>query len=137
MRATRDTLTKWIERLRAEAAEISRRKLTAFRPNGRAWALRQALSRCGEAVQRIRYADNETNYLPSARQGPRCSPIGFVAAAGCGLARTLDELEAAEAPLTAAAARLVLPPRGPIVLLGTQGPGRTGRATGTKWQSAS
>jgi formamidopyrimidine-DNA glycosylase len=63
--ATRDTLTLWIEKLRAEAATNFPEKVTAFRPDmavhGR---YRQPCPRCGNEIQRIRYADNETNYCP-------------------------------------------------------------------------
>jgi formamidopyrimidine-DNA glycosylase len=63
--ATRDTLTLWIDKLRAEAATNFPEKVTAFRPDmavhGR---YRQPCPRCGNEIQRIRYADNETNYCP-------------------------------------------------------------------------
>ena len=63
--ATRDTLTLWINKLRAEAASNFPEKVTAFRPDmavhGR---YRQPCPRCGNEIQRIRYADNETNYCP-------------------------------------------------------------------------
>jgi formamidopyrimidine-DNA glycosylase len=63
--ATRDTLTLWIDKLRAEAAKNFPEKVTAFRPDmavhGR---YRQPCPRCGNEIQRIRYADNETNYCP-------------------------------------------------------------------------
>ncbi|MGB8325570.1 MAG: DNA-formamidopyrimidine glycosylase family protein, partial [Candidatus Acidiferrum sp.] len=63
--ATRDTLTLWIDKLRAEAATNFPEKVTAFRPDmavhGR---YRQPCPRCGTEIQRIRYADNETNYCP-------------------------------------------------------------------------
>jgi formamidopyrimidine-DNA glycosylase len=63
--ATRDTLTLWIDKLRAEAAINFPEKVTAFRPDmavhGR---YRQPCPRCGQEIQRVRYADNETNYCP-------------------------------------------------------------------------
>ena len=63
--ATRDTLTLWIDKLRAEATTNFPEKVTAFRPDmavhGR---YRQPCPRCGNEIQRIRYADNETNYCP-------------------------------------------------------------------------
>jgi formamidopyrimidine-DNA glycosylase len=63
--ATRDTLTLWIDKLRAEAATNFPEKVTAFRPDmavhGR---YRQPCPRCGNEIQRIRYAGNETNYCP-------------------------------------------------------------------------
>jgi len=70
--ATRDVLTIWIERLRAEAGEGFPEKVTAFRKDmavhGR-YGL--ACPRCGEKIQRIRYADNETNYCARCQTGGR------------------------------------------------------------------
>lgn len=61
--ATRATLVEWTERLRAEAGGSFPEKVTAFRPemavHGR---YGQPCPVCGTPVQRIRYADNETNY---------------------------------------------------------------------------
>jgi len=63
--ATRATLQRWVEELRAEAAGEFPEKVTAFRENmavhGR---YKQPCTRCGANIQRIRYADNETNYCP-------------------------------------------------------------------------
>lgn len=63
--ATRETLTDWTIRLRAEAGDGFPEKVTAFRDemavHGR---FRQPCPVCGTAVQRIRYRDNETNYCP-------------------------------------------------------------------------
>ncbi len=61
--ATRATLTAWIDRLRTESGDGFPEKVTAFRPemavHGR---YGQPCPDCGSPVQRIRYADNETNY---------------------------------------------------------------------------
>jgi len=61
--ATRETLAEWTERLRDQAAGGFPEKVTAFRPemavHGR---FGQPCPVCGAPVQRIRYADNETNY---------------------------------------------------------------------------
>lgn len=63
--ATQAVLTEWIERLRTEAAVDFPEKVTAFRKemavHGR-YGLPCPV--CGTAVQRIRYAENETNYCP-------------------------------------------------------------------------
>lgn len=63
--ATRATLTEWTERLRSEYGGDFPKKVTAFRDgmavHGR---FRKPCPVCGTAVQRIRYADNETNYCP-------------------------------------------------------------------------
>lgn len=94
--ATRATLQLWIERLRAETGGGFPEKVTAFRPemavHGR---FGQPCPRCGEKIQRIRYADNETDYCA------RCQTAGKLLA-DRGLSRllkqdwprTLDELEA-------------------------------------------
>jgi formamidopyrimidine-DNA glycosylase len=68
--ATRATLTQWVERLRADAGEGFPEKVTAFRPemavHGR---YGKPCPVCGTAVQRIRYAENETNYCPRCQTG--------------------------------------------------------------------
>jgi formamidopyrimidine-DNA glycosylase len=61
--STQSTLRQWIDRLRAEARETFPEKVTAFREgmavHGR---FKQPCPVCAAPVQRIRYADNETNY---------------------------------------------------------------------------
>ena len=68
--ATRAVLTEWTERLRREAGEKFPEKVTAFREgmavHGR---FRQPCPSCGASVQRIRYADNETNYCAKCQTG--------------------------------------------------------------------
>jgi formamidopyrimidine-DNA glycosylase len=68
--ATRDRLTDWIERLRAETGEGFPERVTAFRAgmavHGR---YGEPCPDCGTAVQRIRHADNETNYCPRCQTG--------------------------------------------------------------------
>jgi formamidopyrimidine-DNA glycosylase len=70
--AMRATLTDWIERLRAEAKEGWPAKVTAFRPamavHGR---FGQPCPVCGTPVQRIVYAENETNYCARCQTGGR------------------------------------------------------------------
>ena len=68
--ATRETLRKWIDILRAEAGEKFPEKVTAFRP-GMAMHGKygEPCPRCGKKVQRIRYAANETNYCPTCQTG--------------------------------------------------------------------
>ena len=61
--ATRTTLVDWTERLRAEAGDDFPEKVTAFRPEMAVHGkFGQPCPVCGTPVQRIRYADNETNY---------------------------------------------------------------------------
>jgi formamidopyrimidine-DNA glycosylase len=68
--ATRETLALWIDRLRAESEAGFPEKVTAFRKemavHGR---YGEPCPRCGEEIQRIRYADNETNYCPRCQTG--------------------------------------------------------------------
>ncbi|HKH82098.1 MAG TPA: DNA-formamidopyrimidine glycosylase family protein [Gemmatimonadales bacterium] len=70
--ATRDTLQDWIVRLRKESGDKFPDKVTAFR-EGMAVHGRYKLpcSDCGTPVQRIRYADNETNYCARCQTGGR------------------------------------------------------------------
>lgn len=62
-KATHEVLEEWVVRLRAEAAGKFPGNVTAFR-EGMAVHGRygRPCPRCGAKVQRIRYADNETNY---------------------------------------------------------------------------
>ena len=66
--AVQDVLQEWTQRLRAETGEGFPEKVTAFREgmavHGR---YRQPCPTCGTPVQRIRYAENETNYCPSCQ----------------------------------------------------------------------
>jgi len=68
--AIRTTLTRWTDRLRAEAAGKFPENVTAFR-EGMAvhGCYNQPCPRCGTKIQRIRYASNETNYCPACQTG--------------------------------------------------------------------
>ena len=94
--AIRGVMTEWTGRLREEARESFPEKVTAFRPemavHGR---FGKPCPVCGTAVQRIRYAENETNYCP------RCQTEGRVLADRSlsrllkdDWPRTVEELEA-------------------------------------------
>jgi formamidopyrimidine-DNA glycosylase len=94
--ATRSTLTLWIERLRAEAETKFPEKVTAFR-EGMAVHGRygEPCPRCGEKIQRIRYADNETNYCARCQTGGRVlADRSLSRLLRSDWPRTLDELEA-------------------------------------------
>jgi formamidopyrimidine-DNA glycosylase len=63
--ATKVTLTEWTERLRRESKGDFPAKVTAFREEMAVHGkFGQPCPVCGTPVQRIRYADNETNYCP-------------------------------------------------------------------------
>ena len=94
--ATRATLTAWMDRLGAEAKNTFPEKVTAFRPemavHGR---FNLPCPRCGEKVQRIRYADNETNYCARCQTGGKVlADRSLSRLLGADWPRTLDELEA-------------------------------------------
>jgi len=77
--AMRETLTEWTARLRAEAGEGFPEKVTAFREemavHGR---YGEPCPVCKSPVQRIRYAENETNYCTAraARRKGGCWRTG-------------------------------------------------------------
>ncbi|MCP5368366.1 MAG: formamidopyrimidine-DNA glycosylase [Hyphomicrobiales bacterium] len=71
-RACEAVLAEWTGRLRAEAGEGFPEKVTAFRPEMAVHGkFGQPCPVCGTAVQRIRYASNETNYCPRCQTGGR------------------------------------------------------------------
>ena len=94
--ATRTTLQTWIDRFDAEAKRTFPEKVTAFRPemavHGR---FNLPCPRCCAPVQRIRYADNETNYCPTCQSGGKVlADRSLSRLLGVDWPRTLDELEA-------------------------------------------
>jgi formamidopyrimidine-DNA glycosylase len=94
--ATRETLQLWIERLTAEAATAFPEKVTAFREEMAVHGkYGQPCPRCGSPVQRIRYADNETNYCAQCQtEGRVLADRSLSRLLGKDWPRTLDELEA-------------------------------------------
>jgi len=94
--ATLFTLSSWTDRLVAEGRKKFPEGVTAFRPemavHGR---FGQACPRCGSPVQRIRYADNETDYCPTCQTGGKVlADRSLSRLLGSDWPRTLDELEA-------------------------------------------
>jgi formamidopyrimidine-DNA glycosylase len=94
--ATRETLTLWIDRFNAEAKGKFPEKVTAFRPEMAVHGkFGQPCPRCGAPVQRIQYADNETNYCPTCQTGGKLlADRGLSRLLGSDWPRTLFELEA-------------------------------------------
>jgi formamidopyrimidine-DNA glycosylase len=94
--ATRTTLQRWIDQLQAEARSKFPEKVTAFRKDmavhGR---YGQPCPRCGDPIQRIRYADNETDYCARCQTGGKVlADRSLSRLLGSDWPRTLDELEA-------------------------------------------
>ena len=70
--ACRTTLTNWIDILRAKAGESFPRKVTAFHAEMSAHGkYRQPCPVCGAPIQRIVYAENESNYCARCQTGGR------------------------------------------------------------------
>ncbi len=94
--ATRATLLDWTERLRRETGEGFPEKVTAFREgmavHGR---YRKPCPDCGSPVQRISYAENETNYCARCQTGGRLlADRSLSRLMKDDWPRTLEELEA-------------------------------------------
>jgi formamidopyrimidine-DNA glycosylase len=68
--ATQAVLREWTAELRQESAGKFPEKVTAFREGMAAHGrYRQPCPVCGTPIQRIRYAENETNYCPQCQTG--------------------------------------------------------------------
>jgi len=94
--ATCNTIQLWVDRLAAEAKGAFPENVTAFRKemavHGR---YGQPCPRCGEKIQRIRYADNETNYCARCQTGGKVlADRSLSRLLGSDWPRTLEELEA-------------------------------------------
>jgi len=93
--ATRETLQMWTARLCQEAKVDFPEHVTAFR-EGMAVHGRygKPCPRCGEKIQRIRYADNETNYCARCQtDGKLLADRSLSRLLRSDWPRTLDELE--------------------------------------------
>jgi formamidopyrimidine-DNA glycosylase len=93
--ATLSTLRLWIDRLNEEAKAGFPEKVTAFRKDmavhGR---FGQPCPRCGEPIQRIRYADNETDYCVKCQTGGKLlADRSLSRLMRSDWPKTLDELE--------------------------------------------
>jgi formamidopyrimidine-DNA glycosylase len=94
--AARSTLQHWTDRFTAEAKARFPEHVTAFHDDmavhGR---YGKPCPACGESVQRIRYADNETNYCPRCQTGGKVlADRALSRLLGADFPRTLEDLEA-------------------------------------------
>ena len=92
---TQSTLIDWRDRFLAEAAQGFPEKVTAFRPemavHGR---FGQPCLVCGAPIQRIRYADNETDYCAACQTGGKLlADRSLSRLLRADWPKTLDELE--------------------------------------------
>jgi formamidopyrimidine-DNA glycosylase len=93
--ATVAALREWTDRLRAETGDAFPEGVTAFRPDfavhGR---FKQPCPVCGAPVQRIRYAEHETNYCARCQTGGRLlADRGLSRLLRGDWPRTLEELD--------------------------------------------
>jgi formamidopyrimidine-DNA glycosylase len=96
--STRDVLARWTARLREESGEFPE-KVTAFHPGMAVHGkYGEPCPRCGRPVQRIRYADNESNYCPACQTGGKLLADRSLSRLLRGdWPKTLEELEAKKA----------------------------------------
>ncbi|MEP6572527.1 MAG: DNA-formamidopyrimidine glycosylase family protein [Gemmatimonadota bacterium] len=93
--AAKSILVEWTDRLRRETGDGFPEKVTAFREgmavHGR---FREPCPVCGDPVQRIRYAENETNYCPTCQtEGRLLADRGLSRLLREDWPRSLEELE--------------------------------------------
>jgi formamidopyrimidine-DNA glycosylase len=88
-------LIKWTDLLRSQVGEEWPTRVTAFRPEMAVHGkYGKACPRCGTPVQRIVYADNETNYCPTCQTGGKLlADRSLSRLLGDDWPRTLEELE--------------------------------------------
>ncbi len=93
--STRAVLSEWTDRLRAETRDRFPERVTAFRDDFAVHGkYRQPCPVCGTSVQRIAYADNETNYCPRCQTGGKLlSDRSLARLLHDDWPRTIEELE--------------------------------------------
>jgi len=92
---TRQSLEEWTVRLREEFGDRFPEKITAFHPVMAAHGkYGEPCPVCGSPIQRIKYADRETNYCATCQTGGRVlADRGMSRLLGDDWPRTLEELE--------------------------------------------
>ena len=96
--ATIATLASWLQRLRMQSGDGFPEKVTAFHAQMAVHGkFGQPCPVCGTRVQRIRYAENETNYCPRCQTGGRVlADRSLSRLLKDDWPRTIDELERME-----------------------------------------
>lgn len=94
-RTIRRSLEEWTERLRREFGDAFPGRITAFHPAMAAHGkYEEPCPVCGSPIQRIKYADRETNYCATCQTGGRVlADRGMSRLLGDDWPRTLEELE--------------------------------------------
>ena len=94
-RHTVRSLEEWTERLREEFGDAFPARITAFHPEMAAHGkYGEPCPVCGSPIQRIKYADRETNYCPTCQTGGKLlADRGMSRLLGDDWPRTLEELE--------------------------------------------
>lgn len=92
---TRRSLAEWTDRLRSEFGDGFPAKITAFHPEMAAHGkYGKPCPVCGSPIQRIKYADRETNYCATCQtDGKVLADRGMSRLLGDDWPRTLEELE--------------------------------------------
>ena len=92
---TRSSLTEWTQRLRAEFGDDFPKKITAFHPEMAAHGkYGEPCPVCSSPIQRIKYANRETNYCATCQTGGKVlADRGMSRLLGEDWPRTLEELE--------------------------------------------
>ena len=92
---TRSSLTEWTERLRVEFGDDFPKKITAFHPAMAAHGkYGEPCPVCASPIQRIKYAQRETNYCATCQTGGKVlADRGMSRLLGDDWPRTLEELE--------------------------------------------
>jgi formamidopyrimidine-DNA glycosylase len=93
------SLTEWTQRLRDEFGDGFPGRITAFHPDMAAHGkYGEACPVCGSPIQRIKYANRETNYCATCQTGGRVlADRGMSRLLGSDWPRTLEELEELQA----------------------------------------
>jgi formamidopyrimidine-DNA glycosylase len=93
--AVQTTMTQWIDLLRAQVGDGFPENVTAFRPEMAVHGKYQKpCPVCETPIQRIRYADNETNYCPNCQtNGKLLADRGLSLLLKKDWPKTLEELE--------------------------------------------